>query len=131
MKRILAVAIFVASFCVFANSVRAESNPLLTIFEAIRVGGSNPTELLSAYNALIAFSKQNSFCKNFSERIKVGVVNGTYLPNRYTWTCSENQWDSLSVSPPMATLEIEHFFGLIVSAKYTYKFLDLEKSLNK
>ena len=128
MKRILAVAILLASFCALASSARAESNPLLTIFEAINVG-TNGTLFRDVREAVHAYQKKDPY-------ITAGI--GLYDENRIfmSWTWIDPAYAGTLLAPT-ARLEIVLDPRLpdrnkrIVSAHYTYSFLDFTKELRK
>lgn len=142
MKRILAATVLLVSFCVLVNTVRAESNPLLTIFEGLETTHSSSGIIGTPINVVImaagTYSKVTKFGpgvfdSEISWRQDKANSDGTRVLT-LDWTDEEfarEYYDGGRINPPTATLEITTKAGVVIRAKYTYYFLDLRKSLYK
>lgn len=143
MKKILAIAVFVTSFCVLATSARAESNPLLTIFEGIETTHA-PSNIVGTPVDVVVIATVV-----YSKATQLG--SGSLSDRQVTWQTDKRNddgtrflvwnwidkkfareyYDGRRINPPTATLEITAMKGVIIRAKYTYSFLDLRKDLYK
>jgi len=135
MRKILAGMILCLGLALFTNSARAESNPLLDVFEALR-GGETGTLVKDINEALSLQNKSNDnvyrHSTGYVERKIIKAVDDKYKV--ITWTWWNAAFDGAKVKAPTATLEVivenknDILNQRIVDAKYHYIFLDLEKT---
>lgn len=135
MKKLLAVTILFAAFLTVSRA-SAENNPLFTVFEGIKVGADG-TSHNSIITVLLVYTDDSStgwgalnnpFIK-YSQRTDINTGN---VIERWQWKDKIFAKHSLIEKSPESTLElIVNKKGHIISAKYTYLFLDMTKILEK
>jgi len=143
MRKILAGMILCLGLALFTNSARAESNPLLTIFEGIQTrhipSGIKGTlvdsviEAAQTYAELASSGLDTGYNPEVTVQLKKQREDGTTI---MIWDWKNKKFArgnniNPSISPPSSMLEIIVENDRVIRAKYTYVFLDLKFELFK
>ena len=133
MKNIVTLVVFAIIIAFSAGSVVAESNPLLTVFEALEIG----MKVGEVQAALIGYEDGSKCYCAFNNTKDPKTIKAEWQDPQYEYT-PKGEYNRKNMPwGPRAELEVEmngHYNdgdAKIVKATYRYKFLKLEKELIK
>jgi len=131
MKNIVTLVVFAIIIAFSAGSVVAESNPLLTVFDGIKVGMEK---------RILVESMENLGITVYTNQTKLPEAVKPVLITTVWWNpmCIDNPFSKFETSAhnicPYAALEVEidsWYTGKVIRAKYTYKFLEFGREIRK